>query len=275
MHVEVPLRVRTVVSRRLMNARRVREGNIEKIVVPRRHGTDNIGKVGPLLFFHLRQASDMPPAHDEHFKRPDRPVRDKSGKAVVLDDNPLAFFVLDLQVIREETSSFRPEVRPQALPFVSRLVRNGILCPNLTVRMGIAAPHHLPFVLKDLNVIDEGNAAQPLILFRPDINHAPDLITPHLRKRQIMTGRETDHPAHAPFSPRDQQIAGAMLRLGRIGQEGTEIVVKDERGGIGWVALVSCPEVSRTEIAGGIIRRAVFLRRSLNLSLPWPPRAMW
>ena len=88
-----------------------------------------------------------------------------------------------------------------------------------------------------------------------------------------MAGGEADDLALAAHRLAGQQGMGGGA-IGRLWQQGGEIVVKDKGGGVSWVLLAIGAGIASAQIAGGVVRGAVVGGRFFNLPLPRPRHAV-
>ena len=96
----------------------------------------------------------------------------------------------------------------------TRLVGDGLVGPNLTVRMRIAATHHLAAVFEDLDVIDEWQGADLSDLVDPDINDGANIFDLHARESQVVTRRKAHYLANATLGFGEQESAAEIILVG-------------------------------------------------------------
>jgi hypothetical protein len=73
------------------------------------------------------------------------------------------------------------------------------------MRVRIATAHHGPAILKDLDVIDEGQRAEFAVLFSPNVDYPPQFDTLHFGHGQVMARREADDAADPNLTARNKQ----------------------------------------------------------------------
>src|SRR5439155_14437544 len=128
--------------------------------------------------------------------------------------------------------------------------------PDLTVRVRVAAAHHLDLVLEYLHVGDVVPRPEPRRLVGPRVHDQPDLGRRHEGQRQIVPGRKAQHAAESADRARDQDSVGCFDgRLRSAGDEGREVVVEGEGRRVGGGARAVGARVAGTQIAGGIAGR--------------------
>ena len=159
----------------------------------------------------------------------------------------------------------------------SGLVGERAIGPNLSVRMRIAASHHLAAVFKDLHMIDLRNCPEFEILSCPDVNHRTNGRYIHVRQSQIVARREANDPTDSCFRLCMEEVCGVAMNfdLRHIQPHRPEIIVKDECGVVTRIANSTCTLVSRAQIAQRIVAERALFRLPLSLSLPWALHAMW
>jgi hypothetical protein len=207
---------------------------------------------------------------DDRFKWPDGPERNESDKTVVLQNNPLLPPELETEVLAEKTASPLFTVQLHLAGLLERLLRDRAFGPDLAVRMGVAAPHHLSLVLENLHVPDVRTLGEGPILLRPDVDDRENLSDAHLRQRQVVARREADNAADPGFPSGTEEPAIVELFLRNTREEGAEVVVEDERLRVRRIAHSLRPCVSGTEVAAGIILRTPSGRNGFDLPLPGP-----
>ncbi len=118
--------------------------------------------------------------------------------------------------------------------------------PDLSVGVGVGAPHDLPLVFKHLDpTID---LTEFLDLRGPHLHDLPDIFYGHFCQGQIMTGGEADDPAGPllPFSA--EQGMGRNRAPGRVRQQGREVIVKNKGAGVHRISHIASPGIPRAEI---------------------------
>src|SRR5688500_9636686 len=82
--------------------------------------------------------------------------------------------------------------------------------PYLTMRMWVRASHHRAAILEDLHPLI--GCAKLLNLLCPYVDHLADVGRLHVRKSQIVAGREADHPRGSAHALKAQQwMIGVMF----------------------------------------------------------------
>ena len=96
----------------------------------------------------------MPSRQNHHLKRPDRPERNHGDKARIGLHHALGRFFFEGEVVAQKDRLLFREVHLLAGEFCNNLIGDRPAGPDLTMRMGIAGPHHRAAVLEDLHVVD-------------------------------------------------------------------------------------------------------------------------
>jgi hypothetical protein len=112
--------------------------------------------------------------------------------------------------------------------------------------MRVGAAHQLALVLENLNMGNTGIFQQPASLIGPDANHRGDLRNAQFGQAEIVAGTEADHLATARLSLAAEKRARLAGKGGGLGQQGGEIVVKDESTLVGGIARRTRAGVART-----------------------------
>ena len=94
----------------------------------------------------------MGAAQHQRFERPDRPKRNERDKFLVLTNNALALLDLEFKDVTKQAGVVQPAISTLVGYLGHRLIGDMFGGPYLTVRMGIAGPHHGAAVFKDLDV---------------------------------------------------------------------------------------------------------------------------
>ena len=97
--MEMPFRMRLPIRGTLVKSHRIRERNLEDVVVARRRAPQNICQQLALLPGQFVDRREMPLAQQQGLKRPHRPERHHHGKCIVLADDPLLPFDFNRQII--------------------------------------------------------------------------------------------------------------------------------------------------------------------------------
>lgn len=114
---------------------------------------DHFRKVFELVFIETDECGTAYFWSEHDFERPDRPERDKSDPFVGFDNNAFLmpkFFANDFG---EHRLSGFVEIGTLRLIFLGDNRRNVVRCPDLTVRMRIAAAHYCTFIFEDLDPV--------------------------------------------------------------------------------------------------------------------------
>jgi hypothetical protein len=90
-----------------------------------------------------------------------------------------------------------------ALRFFRGLVWDSLLRPYLSVGVWITASHGLAFIFEDLHVVNAIDRGEFLILRRPNVHYLAELLVTHLRQRQVVTWRETNHSTQTRLTRRN------------------------------------------------------------------------
>lgn len=140
-------------QRRLVNAHAVGKVRLEQIVISSRHFGDGLGQSRSVFVVQIHQRPFMPFCKHHYLKRPDCPPGTQRKERCVFKNH--TFFFLRLQsgvIFQQMCASVLASVRLQLFKFQGWLLGKTGSRPDLTVRMGIRAPHHRPFVLEDLHI---------------------------------------------------------------------------------------------------------------------------
>ena len=147
--------------------------------------------------------------------------------------------------------------------------RHEVARPDLPVGMGVGTPHELAFVLEHLHP----TPALPELghLLRPGIDDRADFRNRHLRQRQIVTRRKTNHPASPRLHMRlEQRVLAGILR-DRLRQKRRIIVGKHVSRAIRRIVLTVGTHVAGTQITLRIVLGTARGGRRLDPALPGTP----
>src|ERR1700722_7988006 len=268
--VQLPFWMRLPIARRGMQPHGIRKRSIEDPIVRR---SDSLEDSGEVRTFGLRQRlklSHMPPRQNHYFKRPHRPERNHSDKACIRRHHTFARPLLEREVGTQKHRVLLRKVRLLTREFRHNLIGDRLAGPDLTVRMRIACAHHRTTILEDLHVADVVARTQLNGLFDPRIHHRTNLLHRHLRQREVMTRRKTDHPAGSALALGDKEsLAGLVTREPwSVQLQCCKVILEDIGAGVFFSPRSGGPHVSRTQIAVRIVGQRS--RSSLGLGLPLP-----
>ena len=88
------------------------------------------------------------------------------------------------------------------------------------------------------------------------------------KQSQVMAGRKTDHPTGASLRFRTHEWVSAFFDLRGILQQSREIIGKNKRGRIFWVARSTSSFISGTKITGRIVGRQCLWWQLFHAPLP-------
>ncbi len=198
--MQMPFGVGLAVRGTLVEAHRIREGNIEQLVIAGGHLLQDVCQQIAFNFGEGVDSAEVSIADDKSFKRPHRPERHQHCEAVIAANQPVADLVLEFEVLAKQAGVIRLPVQLERFLFACWFVRQCGVGPNLAMRMRIAGAHHDAAVLEDLNVIHPGDAAQLLVLLRPYVYNVAHFARGHARNREIVSRRKTYDAADAALS---------------------------------------------------------------------------
>ena len=95
-----------------------------------------------------------PTRNDERLEWPHRPEGDERDESVVGADDALVALDLEREIVGEQRTLVPRVILRESSRLMRWLARHRPLRPDLSVRMRVAAPHHLALVLEDLHVTD-------------------------------------------------------------------------------------------------------------------------
>src|SRR5436305_10902516 len=99
MRVEVPLGVRFSVEGMLVEAHRIREGDIENAIVSRSDLPQQSAQLGNFRRLELRKRPQVPAATHQSFEGPNRPKRHHGNKSIVRIDHALLLSLFKRYVV--------------------------------------------------------------------------------------------------------------------------------------------------------------------------------
>ena len=140
--------------------------------------------------------------------------------------------------------------------------------------MRVACAHHLAPVLENLHMRNPRHGSKLFELGRPRPHYSSDLVDTHARERQVMAWSKAHHAADSLFALGDQQPFSSYVEASqrRIFFQSGKVVLKDKRGIILRIQDSTRSLIARTQVAGGIISRALDRGRCFNQALPRPLR---
>src|ERR1700678_4171051 len=100
-------------------------------------------------------------------------------------------------VVTEQASAVILQISLLRCLFFARLVGDGLVRPDLTMGMRVAASHKLASVFKNLHVVDVRQSANLRVLFRPLVDHPSNFWDSHSGQSQIMAGGKANYLADA------------------------------------------------------------------------------
>ena len=153
-------------------------------------------------------------------------------------------------------------------------VGDGVVGPDLAVRMGVAGAHHGAAVFEDLDVVDERPGGEIVKLLDPGVNDRAQVVHRHVGDGEAVPGREADHAANTRLGFGDQEAALLVAIERGIGLERGEIVIEDERRGVSGIAHAAGARVPGTEVALRVVVRLPRRSGLLDLALPGPLGSM-
>ena len=112
--------------------------------------------------------------------------------------------------------------------------------------MRVGATHQLALVLENLNVADSRILQQQASLVGPGTDHVGDVRKTQFRKAEIVARVKTHDLAAAGLSLAAEERTRLAGKRGGLGQQGGEIVVKDETALVGGISCRTRARVART-----------------------------
>jgi hypothetical protein len=274
MGVEVEGVVRSAVGGALVEAHGVGEGNLEETVVTGGEAAKDVGQGVALGGCELVDGGDVAIGKDERFEWPNGPEGDNDQEEIVGFDGALAGRALEAGVFAEKTRAAGGVPGLERMLLFRDLVGDGVVGPDLAMRVGIGGAHHGAAVFENLNVIDKRTGAEIGILLDPDIHHAAEVGQIHVGDGEVVLGREADDAADAGLAFGDEKAVAVETVWRSVGLEGGEIVIENEGGSVVRIVNAAGAGIAGAEIAGWVVFR---LRRSgdgLDLSEPGTGGAM-
>lgn len=275
-HMKVSIRMFCGVScslcRRLMYSHGVGKQGGEEVVVACTDTTVDVGEILPHRLCEVGDTGDALLGDDEDLEGPASPEWDDCDESIILTDDALFGFHLELDIVFEHVSALLLMILLHVFQGSLGLFGDKLGRPDLTMRVRVRATHHSAFVLKDLNMIDVIELAEGGIFFRPSIDNMDEILNGHFSNSEIELWREANNTALAANSLRTHEIAildVTNFTRGGVAQECLEIIVKDEGGIIDRVLDGTVDAVvSGTQVVLGIVLWAIVGWAILDAALP-------
>lgn len=168
-------------------------------------------------------------------------------------------------VIEEERAVMFFEVEALGKVFFSDFVGELIAGPDLAVGVGVGAAHDFAFIFEDLN--PSPLAAEVGDFIGPAMDDLEDLGRGHLGEREIVAWGEADYPGDSAnwLGMKERIFGGGGVGFG---EEGREVIIENESGGVLRIELTIGAEVARAEVASGVVSRAGSGRDGFVATLP-------
>ena len=125
---------------------------LEEVIITSSDFTDGLGEVQALLGIKVDQSPPVYLCEYHDLERPDGPPWTYDEKCVILKDNALLLLHLELGIVYQHMgTAVLFSVLAQVCELDSRFLGHSGRCPDLAVRMRVAAAHCGALVLKDLH----------------------------------------------------------------------------------------------------------------------------
>ena len=122
-----------------------------------------------------------------------------------------------------------PKIGSKRFVFAGGKIRERVVGPDLTVRMGIAGAHQFATIFEDLDVTNPRNLREHGELLDPGIDDAAQFKRAHSRDGEIVARRKAQDAAGTAIRLRDEQSILFTLHQFRVRQQRWKIVVENIR----------------------------------------------